>query len=333
MRLRTLATALAASLLLVAGAPPASAKDPVSLRLEWRLTGYHLPFYWAKEKGFYAAENLEVDIKEGSGSGTTINLINARQDDIGLADYMLLAAHVAKGMTVKGIYALVPNGAWAIVSPVDKKIEKPEDMIGKTVAMTADHKGIFDLLLAANKIAPDKVPVQVTNAATRNTVFVNGQVDSFLSVVIGSPLDLVVRANQGKGKPIHFMPLESFGVAPMGQGLIVHQSTLETKGDILKRFLRATARGITDTMKKENVDEATEISLRLSKASDERRDSVKLQWAETWPRMRTKNTEGKPFGWIADADAQSNIDVLMKTERLTKPLAVKDLFTNDFVPN
>jgi NitT/TauT family transport system substrate-binding protein len=330
MRTR-LGTAFLAALAALIG--PADAKDAVSLRLEWRLTGYHLPFYWAKEKGFYAAENLEVDIKEGSGSGTTINLINAKQDDIGLADYMLLAAHVAKGMQVKGIYALVPNGAWAIVSPADKKIEKPTDMLGKTVAMTADHKGIFDLLLAANKIAPDQVSVQVTNAATRNTVFVQGQVDSFLSVVIGSPLDLVVRANQGKGKPIHFMPLENFGVAPMGQGLIVHQSTIETKGDLLKRFLRATTRGITETMKTENVEEAVGIAIKHSKASDERRESVKLQWAETWPRMRTKNTTGKPFGWIADADAQANIDVLTKAERLTKPLAIKDLFTNDFVAN
>lgn len=324
---------LAGLLALVVSAVPAAAKDPVSFRLEWRLTGYHLPFYWAKEKGYYAAENLEVDIKEGSGSGTTINLVNSKQDDIGLADYMLLAAHVAKGMTVKGIYALVPNGAWAIVSPADKKIEKPEDMLGKSVAMTADHKGIFDLLLAANRIAPDKVTVQVTNAATRNTVFAQGQVDAFLSVVIGSPLDLVVRANQGKGKPIHFMPLESFGVAPMGQGLVVHQSTLEAKPDLLKRFLRASARGIADTMKPENVDEAVNISIKHSKASEERRDSVKLQWTETWPRMRTKNTAGKPFGFIADADAQSNIDVLIKAERLTKPLAIKDLFTNDFVPN
>ncbi len=324
---------LATALMLALSTHSAKAKDAVSLRLEWRLTGYHLPFYWAKEKGYYAAENLDVDIKEGSGSGTTINLINAKQDDIGLADFMLMAAHIAKGMQVKGVYALVPNGAWAIVSPADKPVQKPEDLIGKSVAMTADHKGIFDLLLAANKIPADKVTIQVTNAATRNTVFVQGQVDSFVSVVIGSPLDLVVRANQGKGKPIHFMPLESYGVAPMGQGLIVHASTIETKPDMLKRFLRATSRGIGETMKKENVDEATEIALRLAKASDERRESVKLQWIETWPRMRTANTTGKPFGWSADVDAQSNIDVLMKTERLTKLLAVKDLVTNDFVPN
>src|SRR5437868_3462820 len=82
---------------------------------------------------------------------------------------------------------------------------------------------MLDLLLAINKIPADKVKIQVTGAATRNTVFVNGQVDSFISVLIGSPLDLVVRAHQGKDKPVYFMPFADFGIAPMGQGLLVHE--------------------------------------------------------------------------------------------------------------
>jgi NitT/TauT family transport system substrate-binding protein len=311
---------------------PASAADAVSLRLEWRLSGYHLPFYWAKEKGYYAAENLEVEIKEGSGSGQTIGLIAGKQDDIGLADYMLMAAGTAKGMKLKGFYAVVPNGAWAVVSSADKPIKKPEDMIGKSIAMTADHKAIFDLVLAVNKIPANKVAIQVTSAATRNTVFVNGQVDAFVSVVIGSPLDLVVRANQGKGKPIHFMPFEDFGVAPMGQGLIAHEQTFAEKPDMLRRFVRATAKGFADTLKKENLEEAVDIAMRHSKASSERRESVRLQWTETFARLQTQHSKGHPIGWTADQDAEATIDILLKTGRIEKPIPVKDIFTNDFVP-
>src|SRR5262245_50977727 len=63
------------------------AADLVSLRLDWTLSGYHLPFYWAKDKGYYTTENLNVDIKEGAGSGKTVSLMAGQQDDIGLADY------------------------------------------------------------------------------------------------------------------------------------------------------------------------------------------------------------------------------------------------------
>ena len=331
LRRAVLGMALALPLGLLA-APQAGAADAVSFRLDWTLSGYHLPFYWAKEKGYFSAEGLDVEIKEGAGSGKTVALIAGQQDDIGLADFMLMSVGVAKGMPLKGIYGLVQGGAWAVISSEEKAIKKPEDMIGRSVASTADHKPMLDLLLATNKIPADKVNIQVTSAATRNTVFVNGQVDSFISVVIGSPLDLVVRAQQGKGKPVHFMPFAEFGIAPMGQGLIVHEKVLAEKKDMLGRFVRAVHRAVNEIGKGERIDEVVDVAMRLSKASEERRASVKLQWIETMNRLHTKNTAGQPYGWMSDKDWEVSVDILSKTEKLTNPLPVKTLYTNDFVP-
>src|SRR5262249_56262990 len=95
---------------------------------------------WAKHKGYYTTENLNVEIKEGAGSGKTVSLIAGQQDDIGLADYMLMAAGVAKGMKLKGVYAVVQNGAWAVISLADNPIMKPQDLIGKSVAVTGGPK-------------------------------------------------------------------------------------------------------------------------------------------------------------------------------------------------
>lgn len=331
-RSRRAILAMATALLCGAPALPAQAADAVSFRLDWSLSGYHLPFYWAKQKGYYAAENLDVDIKEGAGSGKTVALMAGRQDDIGLADYMLMTAGAAKGMKIKGLYAVVQDGAWAIISYADKPIKKPEDMIGKKIATTADHKAMLDLLLALAKIPADKVSIQVTSAATRNTVFVNGQVDGFISVVIGSPLDLVVRAQQGKGKPVHFMPFADFGIAPLGQGVIAHEQTIATKPDLLRRFIRASDRAVYDIVKPENIDAAVDAGMKLSGASEERRASVKVQWQETIPRLHTKNTEGLPYGIMSDKDWEVSVDVLLKTDKIDKPLPVKDLYSNDFVP-
>jgi NitT/TauT family transport system substrate-binding protein len=87
----------AAALLTLFAAPPklAAAADAVSFRLDWTLSGYHLPFYWAKEKGHFAAENLDVEIKEGAGSGKTVALMAGQQDDIGLADFMFMSVGAA----------------------------------------------------------------------------------------------------------------------------------------------------------------------------------------------------------------------------------------------
>jgi NitT/TauT family transport system substrate-binding protein len=327
------AFAAAAFLALLAIPPkPAAAADAVSFRLDWTLSGYHLPFYWAKEKGYFAAENLDVDIKEGAGSGKTVALMAGQQDDIGLADFMFMAVGAAKGMKLKGIFGEVQDGAWAVISRAEAPIRKPTDLIGKTVATTADHKAMLDLLLAINKIPPDQVKIQVTSPATRNTVFVNGQVDSFISVVIGSPLDLVVRAREGKDKPVYFMPFADFGIAPMGQGIIAHERVIAEKPDMLRRVVRASARALNEVAKPESTEDAVNIAMRLSGARDERRESVKLQWLETVPRLRTRNSEGHPYGWMSDKDWAVSVDILLKTGQLEKPIPTSGLYTNDFVP-
>src|SRR5262249_2377359 len=161
--------------------------------------------------------------------------------------------------------------------------------IGKSVAVTADHKALLDLLLALNKIPPEKVSIRGTSPATRNTVFVNGQVDSFVSVVVGSPLRLMVPAPQGKGKPLHFMQFGACGAAPRGRGFFVHEQTIAKKPGLVARFGRATARGLNDVVKPENLEEGVDVAMRLAGTAEDRRESVKLQWQETIPRLQTKN--------------------------------------------
>jgi ABC-type nitrate/sulfonate/bicarbonate transport system substrate-binding protein len=110
------ALAAAAIMCLALFGKPAEAADAVSFRLDWTLSGYHLPFYWAKEKGYYAKENLDVDIKEGAGSGKTVALMAGQQNDIGLADFMFMSVGVAKGMKLRGIFGEVQDGAWAVIA-------------------------------------------------------------------------------------------------------------------------------------------------------------------------------------------------------------------------
>ena len=55
-------------------AMPAVAADAVSFRLNWYLGGLHVPFYYGKDRGFYAAEGIDLTINEGRGSANTCRL-------------------------------------------------------------------------------------------------------------------------------------------------------------------------------------------------------------------------------------------------------------------
>lgn len=311
-------------------AVPAQAADKASLRLEFRLTGFHLPFYWAKEKGYYAQEGIDLEIKEGAGSPQTVNLMGVNQDTFGFADYTIMARAIAQGMPVKGIYGVVQKSPWAVISFEDKAIRKPQDLAGKSLALLAGHKALMEHFMRVNNVPPDSVSFRVVSASVRNTTFAQGKVDSFVSIVIGSPLDFVVLAKQRKGKAVHFMNFPDFGVDHLAYGLLAHNSTLQEKPDLVKRFLRATAKGWIEAPK--NVDEALQIGLRYSPAAKERAESVKLQFLETLPRMRTPANQGKPIGWMSEVDWKNTQDLLVKTGSVTKPLPLGQYYTNEFIP-
>jgi NitT/TauT family transport system substrate-binding protein len=330
--LLVLLVASAASGLPSAGAFAQKAPDTINFRLEWRLTGYHLPFYWAQAQGYYKDANLEVIIKEGSGSGTTINLVGSGQEDLGFADYMLMASAVSKGMKAKAIFGIVQDGAWAVISHTDKPVKKPQDLVGRSVAATPDQKPLLDVFLRANGVDPSSVTVRVTSAATRNTVFDQGQVDALLSITIGSPMDLVVRADEGKSKPLHFMPFAEYGIAPQGQGLLGYTDYVARNPDVVRRFIAATTRAFSEISKPENFDGAIKIAVESSKASPERVPSVRLQWKDTLLHLRTKNNEGKPLGWMSEKDWENTVDILRKTGMVTGEFKMGELYTNEFIP-
>ena len=78
MKLGRLAgVACAAAALAFGAATSASAQDKVSLRLNWYLGGLHVPFYYGKERGFFAAEGIDLTINEGRGSANTVQVVAA----------------------------------------------------------------------------------------------------------------------------------------------------------------------------------------------------------------------------------------------------------------
>ncbi len=307
-------------------------RTKASLRLDWALSGYHVPLYWGVERGFYAAEGIDLEIRDGSGSAKAASLVGAKEDTFAMADALVTANSVARGVKLKSIYVVVQNGGAAIVSWAEKPMKTPQDMIGRSLAAAADQKTTLDLLLAANGIKPEQVTLRIVAVAARNTVFYQGQVDGIVSTVVGSPMDMIIAAREGRGKPIHIMPFADFGVRSLSQGLIAHDDTIAQQPDLVRRLLRATSRAIEDARKDANLDAATDAAMKLSRAPANRRDSVKLQWENTIPRLFTAANEGKPLGVTTDADWANCVDLLIKTGALTQPVPLASLYTNAFIP-
>src|SRR5678815_1532031 len=165
--------ALAAAAVTLAAAPLAVAQDKVSLRLNWYLGGLHVPFYYGKDKGYYAAEGIDLTINEGRGSANTVQAVAAGSDTFGLADSSSVILTASKGADVKSVMSLLNTTGYSVVSLAEANIKTPKDLEGKKVAVTpGDPLGsLLQALCKANGVDCSKISmVQVDPAAKVVTV-------------------------------------------------------------------------------------------------------------------------------------------------------------------
>src|SRR5689334_9173481 len=120
--MRRLLTAGIALALLITGCANRSTTTPgnapgstkVTLTLNWVPYGEHAPFYYGLKKGFYKDEGIELDIKPGTGSGTTIQQVAQNQTTFGWADTPPLLKGISTGMKEKSVGVFLQKGPSSI---------------------------------------------------------------------------------------------------------------------------------------------------------------------------------------------------------------------------
>ena len=90
--------------------PPTATPKPLekfAFRLNWTLYGEHAGFFVARDKGFYKEEGLDVEIQEGSGSGTVAGLIANSQSPVAYIDSATMIQRVVGGMPIKAVAVML----------------------------------------------------------------------------------------------------------------------------------------------------------------------------------------------------------------------------------
>jgi NitT/TauT family transport system substrate-binding protein len=219
----------------------------VTLMLNWVPYGEHAPFYYGIKKGFYSDEGLELEVKPGNGSGTTIQQVAQNQVTFGWADTPPLLKGISTGMKVKSLGVFLQKGPSSIESLADKNISKPADLKGKTVGGTPGDAlyAVFPAWLKANNLSTSDVKVVNVDAAGKIAALSEGKVDA----IMGFFHDQAPTVEAKTKKKVNALLYADSGLNMLGTGIVVNEQTLSGNKDVAAKFVRATQKSWAEAAK------------------------------------------------------------------------------------
>jgi NitT/TauT family transport system substrate-binding protein len=318
--------AVAAMVLGSVGFSEAQQLTKLTLRLNYVPSGFHSPFFLGVTKVWYKEAGIDLEILDGRGSGPTINLVAAGQDDIGYTDLTALAIAKSKDIPVKAIAILIrTSGQGVIVNKGDLK--KPEDFRGKEIIFnnaSAAEPALFEGFLATAGMTKNDVKMIGVDTASKEASILTEKGDAAVA-----PLPYLQALFEGKKQIKHVM-FSDFGQRLLDIGLIANDTTIKTKGPALKAFLAVTAKAYDYAIKNQSEAVDAMISMRQDAKIDKQ---VAINYIKyNVPMMQSPSTQGKPVGYMSKENWEEMVTNLQKVGLLPKEVKATDLYDPSFQP-
>ncbi|MBI3078735.1 MAG: ABC transporter substrate-binding protein [Deltaproteobacteria bacterium] len=303
----------------------AAGEREITLRTDWLFRGYHAPFFVALKKGYFAEQGVGVQLQEGRGSATVMQLVANQSATFGFVDGAVMAMGVDKGMPLKMVAGIFQRTTAAMMVYQGSGIENPRDMAGKTAGLVpgANTTQLFPIFLQRNGVAPEAVKVINVTPANKTTFFRQRKYD-----ITSALINDEVPALRLQGEQIKVFHFADYGVNTMSLGVVTHPQMLSSSPETVRRFLAAAIRGWEFAAS--NPEEA--VSIFLASVEARVRDVSLEQLRIALTLLHTDATRGRPLGWMAQEDWQKTQDFLVQSGAMKGRHPLDAFYTNALLP-
>jgi diguanylate cyclase (GGDEF)-like protein/PAS domain S-box-containing protein len=293
---------LATLLYLALCSSPLSAEpaEKVSLQLKWLHSFQFAGYYAAKEKGFYAEENLDVAIRERIPGINNIEQVLKDESQYGVADTGLLEQRLA-GKPVVVLASIFQHSPLVYLTLKDSGIVSPYELKGKRVMEDSyDNAPLLAMLYEAGISTGEFT--HLDNTFNPNDL-IDGKTDAMVSYLTDQ-IDYFKK----KGIEVNIINPRNYGVDFLSDNLFTTEQEISRHPERVRRFLRASLKGWDYALKHQ--DELIQLILgkynplnRLSAdhLRFEAQETVKMIVPET---VALGHTDIKRFQRIADTYRQ-----------------------------
>jgi len=293
----------------------------LKVRLDWTPWGVHGGMHLAQAKGWVAAAGLTVEVQDGNGSASTVQIIGGSNEfDLGHASLSTMMIGRSKGLGVRAVAVFARQGDIGCFIPKDSGIKGPGDLKGKKIVYTAGalEAPFIDTFLAAGGLRRGDVELIAVDAASKAATYATGRADAAFSTI---PFFVSAVA---EARPSNSIRFADYGLTMPGYGLLSSTAKLSgEKREAISKYASVVAAAwqyIYSGHEEEAVDAI--ISQRPQARLD--RKVLRGQIDSLRNFFDTPAAKGLPVGVIAVADWDAAVKTMAAANLVTTDLKGAD---------
>jgi len=322
---------LAALAAVLAWGSAAVAADQVTVQLDYVVRGNHAMFFVAKEKGYFAQNNIDLTaIQKGTGSPNAMRLVGNGNAEFGFGDLPTLAVARSQEVPVVALAAVNQNSPLAMLALASKhKLAKPQDLKGLNIGVQPSGSTYVFLkaFLAANGMTLDDIKQSTVTPPYENYLLL-GRVDAVPGYIDAEVPELEAKAG-GPGS-LSIMLGSDFGYTVYGSGLFTAAKVLAERADLVQRFVNAYMRAFADVI--QNPREAADIIVRANPEYAPKRDVLVQQIdADIKSTFFGNETKTNGIGWMTKERWQQTVKILVDQGAMKQTIDPSAAFTDTFL--
>jgi NitT/TauT family transport system substrate-binding protein len=246
----------------------------LSIQLGWTYDYSLAGFFSAEKNNHFASQNLKVKLEEGGFvNGKYVDPIDEVVNgsvNFGLTSASSLIVARSQGKPVVGIMAVLQRSPNAVISLTEKKLLRPQDLVGHTVAVAeGGAEQIYLAMLKTQNIDPKSI-----NSIPRKDFGIDGLMNGDVDAIVGWITNEGVLVKEA-GQEASFMLMSDYGVETYTSMLFTTEDMVKNHPQDVQRFVQSVIEGLQDEVA--NPDQAIDYTLQFGKDLQRAAQLARLQ--------------------------------------------------------